>query len=75
MLSLIHSKIPISGRNPNFEEVLIGKPHILLLNKTDLTDIGYKSELSEIYKSQGISKVMHITSRGDSNWNAKKKVN
>lgn len=34
--------IPFSGRNPVFQESLDVRPHLLVLNKTDLTDLSNK---------------------------------
>lgn len=40
------SRIPLSGRNPNFKHTISAiKPHILILNKKDLTDNSYNSQV------------------------------
>ncbi|XKL65727.1 hypothetical protein PGB90_009147 [Kerria lacca] len=54
------ARIPISGRNPNFKYDLLGvKPHILVLNKTDLTDTNFINKSSMYLKEQeGISEVI-----------------
>lgn len=33
------ARIPLSGRNPLFQELLGLKPHLLVLNKMDLADL------------------------------------
>lgn len=33
------ARIPLSGRNPLFQETLGLKPHLLVLNKMDLADL------------------------------------
>ncbi|BBH20895.1 ribosome biogenesis GTPase A [Paenibacillus baekrokdamisoli] len=37
-IELLDARIPISSRNPMIEEILGGKPRLILLNKTDLAD-------------------------------------
>lgn len=34
--------IPLSGRNPVFQETLDVRPHLLILNKMDLADVSDK---------------------------------
>lgn len=34
--------IPLSGRNPVFQETLDVRPHLLILNKIDLADVSNK---------------------------------
>lgn len=34
--------IPLSGRNPVFQETLDVRPHLLILNKMDLADLSNK---------------------------------
>lgn len=34
--------IPLSGRNPVFQDTLDVRPHLLILNKTDLADVSNK---------------------------------
>lgn len=46
------SQIPISGRNPNFKRDFLGvKPHILVLNKSDLADVHRKPEVLQYLNS------------------------
>lgn len=37
-----HPYIPLSGRNPVFQEALDVRPHLLILNKMDLADVSNK---------------------------------
>lgn len=56
------ARIPHSGRNPQFYQRLVGghKPHILLLNKTDLADPRYIDQSVKYIKSQQNNvEVMH----------------
>lgn len=55
------ARIPLSGRNPNFQLTVLGmKPHILVLNKKDLTYHGKKNLIKEkIIKEYGISNVIY----------------
>ncbi|XP_050420672.1 mitochondrial GTPase 1 [Adelges cooleyi] len=55
------ARIPLSGRNPDFKHTISGiKPHILVLNKMDLTDMKYKNVVEEkIIREQNLSKVIY----------------
>jgi ribosome biogenesis GTPase A len=48
------ARIPHSGRNPQFYQRLVGghKPHLLLLNKSDLADPNYLNKSIEYIQSQ-----------------------
>jgi ribosome biogenesis GTPase A len=54
VVELVDARIPQSSRNPVLDELLGGKPRLLVLNKADLAD----PEVSELwaawYRSQGI---------------------
>ncbi|XP_069695216.1 mitochondrial GTPase 1 [Periplaneta americana] len=52
------ARIPISGRNSNFRHTVHGiKPHILVLNKKDLSDLQRKNEVEEMLKKDGVQHV------------------
>lgn len=50
--------IPFSGRNPVFQETLDVKPHVLILNKMDLTDLSNK----QVSSLAAISAAPHVIS-------------
>lgn len=53
------SRIPFSGRNPQFVKNLLGsKPHILVLSKLDLMDPSLCKKIREKYKERGESNVI-----------------
>ena len=37
-IELLDARVPISSRNPMIDEILGGKPRLILLNKADLAD-------------------------------------
>lgn len=42
------ARIPLSGRSTNFHrQVVGGRPHLLLLNKMDLIDINFKTDIDQ----------------------------
>jgi len=50
VLEVHDARIPLSGRNPNLCEQLVGpKPHILILNKADLITNDMKGKIRRIY--------------------------
>ncbi len=38
VVEILDARIPYSGRNPNFNDILNGKPRLIVLNKYDLAD-------------------------------------
>ncbi|XP_041365900.1 mitochondrial ribosome-associated GTPase 1-like [Gigantopelta aegis] len=53
------ARIPISGRNPNFRNILSLRPHLLLLNKADLVDLNssQKETITTMLRSEGVDTV------------------
>lgn len=52
-IELCDARIPISSRNPQIDEILGGKPSILVLNKASLADPAVNAAWKEYYKSIG----------------------
>ncbi len=48
------ARIPNAGRNPEINEIIGSKPHIILLNKCDMADKAVTERWIKHYKSQGI---------------------
>jgi len=38
IIELLDARIPVSSQNPEFEQLLLSKPRVLVMNKTDLAD-------------------------------------
>ncbi|KAL4222477.1 Mitochondrial GTPase [Mactra antiquata] len=51
------ARIPFSGRNSQLKDVIHIRPHILLLNKCDMTDMSRKDEIVKKLKDEGFSNV------------------
>ena len=51
---IIDARIPISSSNPELEEMINGKPRIVLLNKCDLADKNTTNLWVEYYKNMGV---------------------
>ena len=52
-VELCDARIPISSRNPQIDEILSGKPSLLILNKASLADPAVSARWKEYYKSIG----------------------
>ena len=50
---LLDARIPMSSRNPELEELIENKPHIVLLNKCDLADAQATSAWIRYFEAQG----------------------
>ncbi len=51
---IIDARIPNSSSNPELEELINGKPRIVLLNKCDLADKKTTNQWIEYYKKKGV---------------------
>lgn len=51
---LLDARIPLSSANPMLEELLSGKPRIVILNKADLADPGMTKAWESYYKRKGV---------------------
>ena len=55
VVEILDARIPFSGRNPNFDDMLQNKPRLILFNKYDLADEGRTEQWIKAYQQQGIS--------------------
>jgi len=62
ILEVHDARIPLTGRNPEFRtHFTVAKPHILILNKVDLSDTSRKGEVERHLHGQGINQVIYST--------------
>ena len=54
---LLDARIPLASANPMVEELLSGKPRIVILNKADLADPGITKAWDSYYKRKGVAAV------------------
>ena len=54
---VVDARIPQSSRNPDLNEIIENKPHIILLNKCDMADVRITKEWIEYYKQNGITAI------------------
>ena len=52
---IVDARIPISSRNPEINELISGKPRIILLNKCDMADAETTNQWISYYKAQNIT--------------------
>jgi len=60
VVEILDARIPFSGRNPNFDDIIINKPRLVVLNKYDLADSSITDKWISWYQNQGI-KVIPIS--------------
>ena len=58
VIEIIDARIPVSSRNPDFDELIGSKPRVIGLNKFDLADSKVNKMWIEFYKSQNIPAVL-----------------
>lgn len=55
VVEILDARIPFSGRNPNFDDIIKSKPRLLVLNKSDLADEKRTKEWIKWYNNNGIT--------------------
>lgn len=63
VIELVDARIPLSSRNPQIDEIVKGKPRLLLLNKADIASAEQNKAWVRYFEEQGIS-AMAISSTG-----------
>lgn len=58
IIEIHDARIPFSGRNPLFQESLDIRPHLLVLNKTDLADTSNKLNILKQLERDRVQKVL-----------------
>ncbi|NMO96462.1 ribosome biogenesis GTPase YlqF [Paenibacillus lemnae] len=53
VIELIDARLPLSSRNPMVDEILSGKPRLILMNKADLADPEVTRQWINYFKEQG----------------------
>lgn len=53
VIEVIDARIPVSSRNPIIDELVQGKPRIIVLNKSDLADSAACCEWSDRFREEG----------------------
>ena len=54
VIEVVDGRIPISSRNPIIDQLVKGKDRIIVLNKSDLSDVAENKKWLEFYRQQGI---------------------
>ena len=65
VLELIDARVPSSSKNPELEQMIEGKPHILILTKSTLADAEATQKWLEYYKGRGVTAVVIDSTTGD----------
>ena len=55
VVEIIDARIPISSRNPDLDELLGGKPRLIILNRADQADPAMNKTWSNYLRSDGAS--------------------
>lgn len=53
VIELIDARLPLSSRNPMIDEILQGKPRMIIMNKADLADVAITQQWIAYFKGQG----------------------
>ncbi len=68
VIEIVDSRIPVSSRNPIIDEIVSGKPRIIVLGKADLADEEETAKWAdELAKSEGVRRVMALNLQSGEN--------
>ena len=51
---IVDARIPLSSRNPDLNSIISGKPRLLVINKSDLSDSVQNKSWSNYFENFGI---------------------
>lgn len=54
---IIDARIPVSSRNPVLDQLIKGKPRIILMNKSDIADPAQTAQWLAFYRKKGIAAI------------------
>ncbi|GAA6213840.1 mitochondrial ribosome-associated GTPase 1 [Lates japonicus] len=74
IIEIHDARIPLSGRNPVFQESLDVRPHLLILNKMDLADLSGKQTILKKLEKDGVRNVLFTDCLKQRHENIKKLV-
>ncbi|XP_023182669.1 mitochondrial ribosome-associated GTPase 1 [Xiphophorus maculatus] len=74
IIEIHDARIPLSGRNPIFEDSLNVRPHLLVLNKMDLADLSNKQKILKKLENDGVRNVLFTDCLKQRDDNVKKLV-
>ncbi|XP_054886154.1 mitochondrial ribosome-associated GTPase 1 isoform X2 [Poeciliopsis prolifica] len=74
ILEIHDARIPLSGRNPIFQDSLNVRPHLLVLNKMDLADLSNKQKILKKLENDGVKNVLFTDCLKQRDDNVKKLV-
>lgn len=55
---IVDARVPQSSRNPDLAELILNKPRLIILNKSDMSDPEKNDKWLEFYKNQNISAIL-----------------
>jgi len=64
VIELLDARIPISSKNPDFDDIFKNKPKIIVLNKSDLADEKISASWSKWYNSKGYANIFIDSIKG-----------
>lgn len=60
VIEILDARIPLSSRNPDFDDIVTSKPRLIILNKADLADKNITDKWISFYKNKG-ARVLFIS--------------
>jgi len=64
VIELLDARIPYSSKNPEIDKIVLNKPKVLVLNKSDLADENISEEWSKWYSTNGYTSVFVDSLKG-----------
>lgn len=64
VVEILDARVPFSGRNPNFDDIIRSKPRLLVMNKSDLADPERTKEWIRYFADNGLTVIPISCSTG-----------
>ncbi|MBE7026844.1 MAG: ribosome biogenesis GTPase YlqF [Ruminococcaceae bacterium] len=58
VVEILDARVPYSSRNPDFDDMLLSKPRVVVMNKFDLSDESVTKMWVEWYEKQGVKVIL-----------------
>ena len=63
VIEILDARAPLASRNPLLDELTLGKPRLVLLNKADLADPGITEQWIRYWEKDGMTRALSVNSK------------
>ena len=64
VIELVDARLPLSSRNPEIDKIVVQRPRVLVLNKSDISDNDTNAKWLNYFENQGIATILMDSQSG-----------